>query len=123
MKLKYNEVKQVRESMWQSQACLCAMCSLPLELDEACLDHHHQTGAVRGVCHRGCNSLEGKIANAVKRFGVQDMKALLSGLLMYYAKHETDQTGLIYPSHKTAQEKKAAAAKKRKRAKAKNARK
>ena len=113
-KLKSTETKPTRERMWQEQNGNCAMCHQPLPITEAVLDHNHVSGAVRGVCHRSCNSLEGKIVNAVKRFGVKDLSAFLKGLVDYHQLHETDQTGLMYCTHKTPEEKKIAATKKRK---------
>ena len=116
-KLKQSEVKHVREAMLRSQGGKCAMCQGDLSVDDAVMDHSHQTGLVRGIAHRGCNGAEGRIKNALRRAGISDIsdvQAFLVNLAAYYKLHEKDQTGLIYASHRTPEEKKAAAAKKRK---------
>lgn len=81
------------------------MCSLPTTNQDAVLDHHHGTGAVRGVLHRGCNSLLGKVENNAGRYGVRDVAAFTSGIAGYLRKHMTNVTGLVHPTHKTDEEK------------------
>ena len=67
MKLKYTEVKTFREQQWVKQDHCCALCEQAVDPEEAVLDHCHKTGALRGVLHRGCNSLLGRIENAMPR--------------------------------------------------------
>jgi hypothetical protein len=119
MKIKQAQVKTIREQLLKEQGGLCGMCQLPLDPSQAVLDHNHKTGYIRGACHRSCNSAEGKLINAVSRFGVPDVTALLQGLSAYYTLHATNQSDLIYPSHKTPQERKLATAKRRKKARSK----
>ena len=61
-----------------------------------------------------CNQMEGR----VRHYGVRARRHLsylgwLKNLLDYCTLHEEPQTTLIHPLHKTPEEKKAAAAKKR----------
>lgn len=108
-KLKAREVAEVRTQLRASQGNRCAICSLPFKAlapMDAVLDHDHATGAVRAVLHRGCNSLLGKLENGAGRYGVSDhLVQFCHGLGPYIRKHEVDNTGLIYPTHKTADEK------------------
>lgn len=72
----------------------------------ACLDHNHKTGLIRGVLCRNCNGIEGRIynlANRAKR--TLTTKDFLGRIILYWLKHETDQTGLYHPLHKTVDEK------------------
>jgi hypothetical protein len=113
VKLKANEVKKVREELLAKQGGLCAMCLMPLDPADAVLDHDHKTGFVRGTCHRSCNSLEGVIVLRAQRYGVASLASLLSSLVAYHELHAEPQTPWIYPSHKTEDEKKALAKKRR----------
>lgn len=114
MKIKPKDMPATRLAMLANQNGLCGMCQQALTIEDAVMDHDHKTGIVRSVAHRACNSLEGKIVNAAVRFGVKDLPALLGHLAAYHELHKEDQTGLIYPTHKSPEEKKLAAAKKRK---------
>jgi len=67
MKLKYTEVKPFRQQQLVLQNNCCALCSETVSAEEAVLDHCHLTGVLRGVLHRGCNSLLGKIENNMSR--------------------------------------------------------
>lgn len=87
-----------------AQQGLCALCGKPIDLTverEGVVDHDHDTGEIRGVLHRSCNSGEGKVANAAGSWIAKSMKypdiiAALKRLLAYY---ERPGTGLIYPTH------------------------
>lgn len=93
------------------QGGLCPVCKLSIDLTikgEGVIDHDHDTGEIRGVLHRSCNAAEGKIANAAGRWGAKSMNytaivAYLEGLLEYLKK---PGTGMMYPMHKTPEEKK-----------------
>lgn len=69
------------------------------------LDHNHATGAVRGVLHRGCNSLLGKLENNAARYGVRDIGTFTNGVGRYLLNHMTNITGLLHPTHKSEDEK------------------
>lgn len=96
----------------------CALCGKPVDLTipkEGVVDHNHDTGEIRGVLHRSCNSGEGKIANAAgswvaKSMSYPDIINALRQLLAYY---ERPGTGLIYPTHVDAGTAKRKAADKR----------
>lgn len=85
------------------QGGLCALCGRPVDLSqpkEGVVDHDHDTGEIRGVLHRSCNSGEGKVANAAgswiaKSMSYSAIRAALKQLLAYY---ERPGTGLIYPT-------------------------
>ncbi len=62
----------------EEQDGACAICGLPLEPGDAVMDHCHQTGAIRGVLHRWCNSAIGFL---------DDSPALLRKALDYLEKY------------------------------------
>ena len=107
-KLKASEIAAVRTTMLANQGGRCALCKLPVPATEPVLDHNHSTGLVRGVLHRGCNSLLGKVENNYRRYGVRSLEAFLAGTANYLGLHITDRTGLIHPTHKSEEEKRVA---------------
>lgn len=101
------QVKTVRVSIAASQGNRCALCGGQLGIKaplDPVLDHDHRTGAVRGVLHRGCNSLLGKVENNAARYGVRDILAFCGGLANYLRKHMTNITGYLHPTHRTDEE-------------------
>lgn len=104
-RLKTTEVAPTRAEMLEAQGARCAICQLPVAAKEAVLDHDHKTGAVRGVLHRGCNSLLGKIENNAPRYGVRNVAAFTNGVAAYLRNHMTNITGLLHPTYKTDEEK------------------
>lgn len=104
-KLKTTEVKKVREEMLRRQGGVCALTRYPLDQKDAVLDHDHKTGHVRGVLHRGVNSLLGKLENNHARYGVSLPQVLAMGRgLEAYLKADYD-TMPLHPTHKTEDEK------------------
>lgn len=105
MRITNARVAIVRAELLLKQGGRCALCQLPCSAKEAVLDHHHGTGAVRAVLHRGCNSLLGKLENNAARYGVRDIGTFANGVAGYLRTHITNITGLIHPTHKSEEEK------------------
>ena len=104
-RIKTTEVSSVRLQLLQEQGGLCALCRTKCTEAQAVLDHDHSTGSVRGVLHRGCNSLLGKLENNAARYGVRDIGVFSNGVAQYLRAHLTNITGLLHPTHKTPEEK------------------
>lgn len=107
-KLKVSEVKGKKLEILKQQNWECAICGLNMATNtsNACLDHCHTTGFIRGVLCRNCNRGEGKVKTQMimcKRGG-QPINWLMN-LLNYIIKHKVPNTNLMYPSHKTAEDK------------------
>lgn len=100
--MKHTQIKEVRDYLAQEQNGCCAICRLPLGKIapfDPVLDHCHLTGAVRGVLHRCCNAVLGKIENGAKRYGLQRIIDFAKGLGDYLDYHRKNQTGLVHPTH------------------------
>lgn len=125
-KLKTTEVKPTRKRLLEQQSGLCALCCEPLSEDKAVLDHDHKQGHVRAAIHRDCNIMLGKVENAAVRTGMgyDRMVKFLQGAATYVTHHAENRSGLIHPTHFSAEEKveRRKAKAKRKRAKEKAAR-
>ena len=110
------------------QGGLCSICKKEINLkvmgnkSDYVVDHCHESGEIRGVLHRSCNSAEGKVINAAGRWGAKSMKyedviPYLRNLVEYLelANSSSGGTGLMYPDHKSPEQKlEAAKAKRRK---------
>lgn len=107
-RLTATQVKLLRVKLAAEQGNRCALCGGQFGVKaptDPVLDHDHKTGAVRGVLHRGCNSLLGKVENNAPRYGVRDVFAFCAGIPNYLRQHLTNITGYLHPTHKTEDEK------------------
>lgn len=100
MKLKYTEVKTFRQQQLVKQQSLCALCGEHVDSTEAVLDHCHKTGVLRGVLHRGCNSLLGKIENNMPRSRVDlgRLSNIANNLIKYLTADPVSE--YLHPTHK-----------------------
>ncbi|HCG7104114.1 TPA: hypothetical protein NJ322_005009 [Vibrio parahaemolyticus] len=99
-KLRQKDLAAYRAAKLKEQGGLCYMCGLSITENDAVLDHDHGEGYCRGVVHRTCNVVEGKIVNAIRRGGNRtDVIALLEGLASYFK--EDFSSNPIHPTHKT----------------------
>jgi hypothetical protein len=104
-RLSPSAVQPFRLQTLAKQGGRCAICGNSLAPADAVLDHDHISGEVRGVLHRGCNSMLGKIENhrrIAKLTSTEALAAFLQGVLPYLSK---DGLGVLYPSFRTAEEK------------------
>ena len=81
------------------------MTGYTISVTAAVLDHDHATGHVRGVLHRGVNSLLGKIENNHKRYGVSlpMLRAMAPAIADYIERDYS--ANVFYPTHRTEDEK------------------
>ena len=110
-KLKYKDIKTVREQQLEQQQNCCALCGDRIDGD-AVLDHDHKTGRIRRVLHRGCNAMLGKIENnmARNRLTVDRLNTFASNLVAYM---EHEYADIIHPTYLTGEERRMKANKKR----------
>jgi len=82
MKKNYGITMEDKEKILEIQEYACAICSVKLELIErsSCVDHNHDTGAVRGVICHNCNSMLG---------GARDNPDVLFSGAKYLVGHNT----------------------------------
>lgn len=80
-------------------------------LKDAVVDHDHVTGEIRGVLLRSANAVEGKVKNAVARWGGtgEDYSKIIPYLERLLTYLKSPGTGMMYPTHQTADEKRIAA--------------
>lgn len=73
------ELPEVRARLLALQCGVCALCGERIDSDPV-LDHDHVTGHVRGVLHRGCNTMLGKIESPRlrARTGLVSLERLLA---------------------------------------------
>ena len=95
-KLLAKEIPDVREKIKKRQRDQCPLCGRVLK--DPCLDHDHDSGAIRGVLCRNCNRVEGKIQFWVKTVGVNRVD-FIRRLAKYWLKHAVSNHGLIHPTH------------------------
>ena len=105
-KLLHREIAPTKIKLLERQLGACALCFQSISEETAVLDHDHKTGVIRAALCRNCNGIEGKVFNLARRAKRKfDEPWFIKRLLAYWELHETDQTGLLHPLHKTADEK------------------
>lgn len=104
-RLSAGKLKEWREATWLAQGKRCALTGYTISLAEAVADHDHATGHVRGVLHRGANSVLGKIENNYRRYGVSlpMLRAMAPAVAAYIEKDYS--ANVFYPTHRTEDEK------------------
>ena len=96
-KLKYKELKMLREQLLIEQNHTCVLCNETIEIGEAVLDHCHQTGHIRQVIHRGCNLYLGKLENNLKRNRITPTR--LHNILKNLENYIVTKREEIHPMH------------------------
>ncbi len=94
------------------QGGLCPLCNKPISLSvsgaksDYVVDHDHETGEIRGVLHRSCNSGEGKACNALGQWVAKSNSyaAIIPVMERLLAYLKQGGCGIIYPDHKTAEQ-------------------
>lgn len=114
-RLKTTEIKAYREQEYQKQNGICALCKQPMTPEQSVADHRHSDGKMRRILHRTCNSLLGKWENALKRFGIDELRA--ESISENIIKYVSDTEDVLHPTYKTPEEKKALTKKRRARGK------
>lgn len=127
-KITRGQVRSVTMKLLKEQGGLCPVCAKPINLaqrstsgDGPALDHDHRTGHIRGVLHRSCNGGIGKAESIVGRWitgSMQDEQAIIQDMQRMVNYLLQPNTDLIYYSHKTEEEAKAAQNAKRRRVRA-----
>lgn len=95
----------------------CAICGKSIDFTKSgresnyAVDHNHSTGEIRGVLHRSCNSSEGKVRNASAKWGAKcsvdnddEIIKYLDNLVQYLKRTQYHGTGMLYPDHKSKDE-------------------
>ena len=111
----------------KKQGDVCPVCKKPINLQvmgnksDYVVDHCHESGLIRAVLHRSCNAAEGKVVNAAGRWGAKSTKyseviPYLKNLVEYLEYHQENPSGLLYPDHKTDEQKQELAKKRRREA-------
>lgn len=122
------QIRSVAMKLARDQGGLCPLCGEPLDFtikgvtgDSVVVDHCHITGRIRGALHRSCNGGEGRVASAAGRWIVGSMQnsAAIADALRRVADYlDREPTNLLYYSHKSEEEAKAAQNAKRRRVRA-----
>lgn len=111
MRLTPKQLVEFRQATWEAQGKTCGLTGRPMALSDAVADHCHTTGVIRGVIDRGANSMLGKIENHRKLARLtsdKDLSLFLANVISYLNKgaakaYQPDAP--LYPTHRTADEK------------------
>jgi hypothetical protein len=102
VKLKTKEIAAYRAQCVLDQLGVCPLCESHLALSDAVLDHRHSDGQVRQAIHRLCNTFLGKIENNVVRNRISTRQ--LQSILKNYEAYVSQSSGVLHPTHKTAEQ-------------------
>ncbi len=95
-RIKYTEVAEYRAALLRAQNFVCSLCQRTIEPNEATLDHCHKTGHTRGVLHRNCNGILGRVEHWSGRVKMTDRIDFLENVIKYlnqdYSKRPTHPT-------------------------------
>mgnify|MGYP003334931006 CR=1 FL=1 len=105
-RLRTKDIPAIRDEIASRQKFFCAICSCDLLGMIRCLDHNHETGAIRGVLCLNCNQIEGKVKNLARR-GKRGLspREFLEHIIWYWDKHAKDPDPRLHPTHLTEEEK------------------
>lgn len=112
IKARTKDIKPLREQFLQEQQGLCALCHEHIAEGEAVLDHHHKSGYLRSVLHRGCNAYIGALENNMARNRITP--ARLTNILANFESYIRTHKPILHPTHRTEEEKIERAKKRRK---------
>lgn len=116
-KISRSQLRAHTMKILKEQGGVCAICDREINLkvmgnkSDYVMDHCHDTGLLRGVLHRGCNGALGKAENAIASWsGVGgDMDNIIAWMRKAIAYYDKGFHPVIYPDHKTKEEKELAA--------------
>lgn len=104
MKIKYSDLKRVKQELIKIQDWLCPICQRDLSTlksRDVCVDHNHNTGYIRAVLCRSCNSMEGRVYKLFIRMGLRKAGVDYYRYLHYLAWYiDTPDTCYLHPKHK-----------------------
>ncbi len=94
--MKYKDIPLLRNKLLEEQNNICLLCKTEI-INDAVLDHNHKTGNIRGVLHRGCNCLLGKIENNLVRNRINEnmLEEIMINLINYIGTKRDE----IHPLH------------------------
>ena len=125
VQLTRGQLRAVTMKLLKEQGGVCPLCTEPIDSSarqgvrtDYVADHDHETGLIRGILHRSCNGALGKMENAVGRWGAKSMsyKDIIPFIERALAYYRQEPHNLIYPGHKSEDERKEAARIKRNKA-------
>lgn len=104
------EVAAVRNRLLKQQGFKCVVCGCSLKnkvRGGPTLDHDHNTGIVRGVLCKVCNTGEGKLNTVTVRYGGGKEGSMdwLRKMTAYRSVHAQPLTQFLYPKKRTAKRK------------------
>ncbi|HXB11394.1 MAG TPA: endonuclease domain-containing protein [Bacteroidia bacterium] len=107
---KQEQIAFLKDKLLKEQDYICPLCEadmLQMEVKNRCLDHDHETGLVRAVVCRNCNSMEGKITGCIRRAKRNLTKEhWFSNLINHWEAPIAYALNIIHPNYKTPYQKK-----------------